>query len=183
MEDYDSGVPRGMQKSKDTDEYVKEQLEKNDEMYGADLREQYGEDVAELSNKIIGKLSKEEYEKLMEEQIDIYDRLGHLFVQGYRPMHDVVQDIVKHHHEFLGHFGRFYTPEVYEQLADTYQNDARFVEFFDQFAKGMTPWFADAIRIYVETIAEDEEEEPEGDVEEDETPQQNEAAPEGPVEE
>lgn len=130
------------------DGFVKEQIDKNEQAYGAEVREKYGDKVMDESNAKMGKLSKKEFEALQEQGDVIYKELAACFTSGVDPASSEAQEVVSKHFAYLGNFGDFYTKEVYLNMGEMYAGDERFVAFYDEYATGLANWFKEAIESF-----------------------------------
>lgn len=136
-----------MSDSEKFDGFVQQQIQENEDKYGAEVRQKYGDKAMDEANARIGKLSKAEYEALQAQHEQIYSDLAGLFTSGLAADDEQVQAVIRRHHDFLGNYGT-YTLEMYQGLGQTYASDERFVAFYDEFAVGLAAFLHQAIDIY-----------------------------------
>ena len=79
----------------------------------------------------------------------IRDDFAAVFRTGVAPEDEPVQALVKSHYEWVC---LFWTPnrEQYIGLCEMYASDARFVEYYDVKANGLTDFLGKAIRVWSE---------------------------------
>lgn len=130
------------------DPFVAAQLKANDEQYGDELRAKYGDELISQSTAFMSKFTQGEFEKLMDDQFKIYAVLASMKRAGEGPRSDVVQEMTERHLRFLEKMGDYFNIPAYRGLGESYVNDERFEEFFEQFEPGMAAWFNEAIQFY-----------------------------------
>jgi DNA-binding transcriptional MerR regulator len=133
------------------DPFVKEQLEKNDERYGEEMRATFGDERFDRRYDSLSNLDKKGFEKLNAGFDEMHKRMAHCMRQGNTPDSEAAQELIGEHHAYLGKFGDFYTVEVYRQLGASYSADARFRAHYEAIAPGFATWLSSAIEVYCQT--------------------------------
>lgn len=130
--------------------FKKQQVEKNEATYGAELREKYTEKVVETSNKQFLNMSKEEYEKMQETEATLLQLLSKVLETGNLESEEA-KEVCKLHKQWLGYTWSFYSAEAHKGLAQMYVADERFTAYYEKKAgEGAAEVLRDIIQKYAE---------------------------------
>lgn len=118
--------------------------------YYQSLVSRYGIELMEQSERYFRQLNKAKLEEIFDELCTLYAILGSMKKAGETPNSEVVQEMIHRHYSFFKKFGDFYNIPAYQQLAESYVQDKRYLDFFDDFAPNMATWLYEAICSYCE---------------------------------
>lgn len=141
---------RGETSMNDQDRFAgfkKEKLEENERLYGKEIRESYGEERVEAANQKWLKLSESEMQKMQELETELRQTLAEAAGQQ-NPNEALAQRACRLHRAWLGYTWPQYSPEAHKGLAQMYEADPRFAEYYDKMAPGGTAFLCEAIRCY-----------------------------------
>lgn len=127
--------------------FKRELLEKNEEKYGAEIREKYGEDTVNRSNELFGKMSEEQYKAMQQTEQEMFAALAEALESG-DPAGEAAQRAADLHKQWLGNTWTQYSKEAHAGLAQMYVDDERFKAYYDSKAEGLAVMLRDAILIY-----------------------------------
>lgn len=130
--------------------FKKQQVEKNEAMYGAEVREKYNDKIVEASNKQFLNMSKEEYEKMQETEATLLQLLSRVLETGNLESEEA-KEVCKLHKQWLGYTWSFYSIEAHKGLAEMYVADERFTAYYEKKAgQGAAEVLRDIIQKYAE---------------------------------
>lgn len=127
-------------------------LEKNEELFGSEVRANYGKDAATASNKKWMDMSENQHRAMEALSTEILADLKAAVLSRSEPSSEDGISIAKKHREWLGFTWPSYSPEAHKGLGEMYMSDARFTTFYDSEVAGCAAYLRDAIATYVETI-------------------------------
>ena len=123
-------------------------IAKNEEAYGAEIREKFGDKVIDDSNAHI--------KGLTQAQFDEAERLGQELADALRaamatnnPAGDLAQKAFELHKQWLMVFNPNYSKEYHLGLAEMYVADERFKATYDEIAPGCAEFLRDVIGVFV----------------------------------
>jgi DNA-binding transcriptional MerR regulator len=115
--------------------------------YEAEVRERWGEtDAYRESLRRTKSYTKEDWARIKAEGEEVVTRLAELKAAGRRPDDDEVVEAVE---RYRLHLDRWFYPvsrEMHVRLAELYEADPRYGEYFEQRGEGLTAFVAAAIR-------------------------------------
>lgn len=127
--------------------FKKDLVGKNEQAYGAEIREKYGDKAVDDSNAHLMGLTQEQYDEGERLRITVEEALKTAFETG-DPASEAAQKACDLHRQWLCVFYPNYTKEYHMGLAEMYVADERYRANYDKIAKGCTEFFRDAIKIY-----------------------------------
>lgn len=132
-------------KNKDKFEgFKKELINKNEENYGAEIREKYGDDIVDKSNAKIMGMSEEKYNEFKQLEKEIIDTLN-LAMDSGNPKGELAMKACELHKKWLGYTWNFYSKEAHRNLGEMYIGDERFKRHYDKNREGMAKFLRDAL--------------------------------------
>ena len=124
--------------------FKKELINKNEEKYGAEIREKYGDDVVDKSNAKMMGMSEEKYEEFKQLEKEIIDTLN-LAMDSGNPKGELAMKACELHKKWLGYTWSFYSKEAHRNLGEMYVQDERFKKYYDDNRAGMAEFLRDAL--------------------------------------
>lgn len=124
-------------------------IEENEKQYGLEIRDKYGDDIVDNSNAKMMGLTSEKYEKVQELSRQINESLKIALDQG-NPSSELAQKVCALHKEWVELFWNNYSKEAHLGLAQTYVDDPRFRQYYDDIEEGCAEFLYEAIKIYCE---------------------------------
>jgi DNA-binding transcriptional MerR regulator len=117
--------------------------------YEDEVVQRWGQAAYDSSNRALTRLGKAGQAARGAEHTAIATALGQASAAGLEPGSDVVQGLVRRHHDWVS---VFWTPgrEAYQGLGRMYVDDPRFAATYDKFGEGTSVLLRDAIVIYAE---------------------------------
>lgn len=129
--------------------FKKEMIDRNEKLYGKEIREKYGEETVAQSNKKFGSLSKEDYAHAEAVQKEMFDNLKQALNIGADPGSTEAQKAADLHRQWLSFFWAAYSPEAHAGLAKMYVADPRFTAYYDdRVGRNAAKLLRDAVLIY-----------------------------------
>lgn len=123
-------------------------IEKNEEAYGKEIREQYGEEAVLASYGKLKDMTEEQYEAVNQLQLQLFDRLKEVMEQE-EPSEDLMMEIGELHKRWLNFYWVKYSTNAHAGLAHMYLLDERFTAYYDdQVMPGATKLLVDCIHLY-----------------------------------
>lgn len=130
--------------------FKKDQIRRNEEQFGEEIREKYGEDVVEQSNKKFGGLSAEEYQAMEALTEKLNKKLAQATGNG-NPASEEGQAVAQLHQEWI--IGAWpeglYDEEKHYNLSVMYVQDERFRAYYEKLAPGAAEYLHEALKIYL----------------------------------
>lgn len=127
----------------------KQDVTKNDTMYGRELRERYDEQQIIQSNEHYLNLDQSTFESMRKTENKLVDLMRDYLVAETKNK-ELRFKIFETHKKWLTYFGMTYSKEYHQGLALMYQEDERFKDYYNQKAVG----FAEALSgIILEFVA------------------------------
>lgn len=129
--------------------FKKEQIGRNEKLYGKEIREKYGEEKVKAFYQKFAGLSKEDYSRAEALQNDLFGHLKAALESGTGPRSSEAQKAADLHRQWLSFFWTAYTPEAHAGLAKMYVEDPRFTAYYeDRVGKNAAVLLRDAVLIY-----------------------------------
>lgn len=123
--------------------------------YEQEARERWGDAAVDKSNARLNKLGERGRKELGEVFGELFARLAAL--RGEAPASETAQAAIgEMFRVFNANFGT-YTPEAFGNLGRMYVDDERFTRNIDQFGEGLAAFLAEAMGIYAERRANEQE--------------------------
>ena len=119
----------------------------NEATYGAEAREKYSDAVIDASNAKMMGLTAAQYEHTQALSRQINESLKSALAQG-DPGSASAQAVCALHRTWLEYFWPHYSKEAHWGLAQTYADDPRFKQYYDDIADGCAVFLRDALQIY-----------------------------------
>lgn len=125
--------------------FKRDLVDKNEERYGAEVRERFGDDTVDESNRKMLKMSKQEYADFRALEEQIRSELERAVDAGDDPAGETGERICSMHRTWLGYTWPAYSAEAHRGLAKSYVADDRFRSYYDRSVEGCAAWLRDAI--------------------------------------
>ena len=125
-------------------------INKNEKQFGAEIRERYGDDEIDASNAKLAGMSKGQWERARGLEQLIKDKLLEAIERGEGPDGLIAQEACDLHRQWLNAFWKegMYSKERHKGLADAYEADNRFKDYYEQIAPGAAHFFREAVTVY-----------------------------------
>lgn len=115
--------------------------------YAEEAEERWGDTAAyRESTRRAKAYSGDDWARIHQEAEGIVAALARLMAGGRAPDDDDALDLAERHRQHIDRWFYPCPPRMHAGLADMYQADARFGEYFEKRAEGLTAFVADAIR-------------------------------------
>lgn len=124
--------------------FKKEIIDKNEKMYGKEIREKYGDKEVEEANRKMMNMSEEEFEETKALEKKIIESLKEALKTG-DVRSDLAKETVSLHKKWICMHWNKFSIEAYRGLANMYVYDERFKEYYDKHGEGMAVFLRDAI--------------------------------------
>lgn len=132
-------------------------IQRNEELYGTELREKYGSAAIDASNRKLLHMTEEEYSHFQTLGNQILEDLNRAVSAGLSPSGEEGRRIFQQHREWLCMTWNFYHPEAHKSLAETYTADSRFQGYYDRKTPGCAEFLKQAILFWADaSVAESE---------------------------
>lgn len=137
-----------MKDSEKFEGFKKAEIEKNEQSYGKEIRENYGDEVVDDSYKKFQGLSEEEYQKMNDLGEKIRFLLDEAISEGKVPDSSLGKEIAEMHKKWLSYTWNTYSKEAHQQMGEMYVADPRFKVYYDVNGEGRAAFLRDAINYY-----------------------------------
>ncbi|GMA08498.1 MerR family transcriptional regulator [Tetragenococcus halophilus subsp. flandriensis] len=128
--------------------FKKERLDKNEKLYGEEIREKYGEETIEKSNKKFMNLSKADFQKMQEVEDELFEKLGQLAISQDLTSQEA-KEVYNLHKQWLMYSWPNYSAKAHKSLVDMYLADNRFADYYNNRAgKDVASLLHDAVIKY-----------------------------------
>lgn len=128
-------------------------IAKNEKNYGQEVREAYGNAAANGSNALLKSMTEDSFAEMQALGNEINELLKSAIETGASANSITGEAIAKKHKKWLKFTWKAYSPEAHVGLAQSYVDDSRFSEFYEQnAAKGAAQLLRDAIMAHVNNI-------------------------------
>ena len=127
--------------------FKEQQIEKNEERYGQEIREKYGEETVRESNKQFKNMSESDYQEFQSLEQEIIDHLIKL-TPSKDPSTEEAQELAAMHKEWLSFTWPNYSPEAHAGLVEMYVADERFKSYYDKHVENGAEFLKEAVLIY-----------------------------------
>lgn len=124
--------------------FKKEMIDKNEETYGAEIRQTHGDTEVDESNKKMLNMSEEEYGRFIELGTEIIDELEHAVTEGISPESETGRKVVSLHKEWLSMTWPKYNVRAHQNLTEMYLADERFKQHYDRQVPGCAEFLKEA---------------------------------------
>ena len=132
-------------------------IQRNEKLYGTELREKYGNAAIDASNRKLLHMTEFEYSHFQTLGNQILEDLEHAVSVGLSPSGEEGRRIFQQHREWLCMTWNFYHPEAHKSLAETYTADSRFQGYYDRKTPGCAEFLKQAILFWADaSVAESE---------------------------
>jgi len=129
--------------------FKKDLVRKNEEEYGAEVREKYGNKRVDESNAKMMNLTQEQYDDMQALAAEIISGLEQAVVQKADPTREEGLHLAKMHMDWLAFTWKEYSKEAHLGLAQMYVDDERFTAYYDSRVKGCAAFLRDAVSAFV----------------------------------
>lgn len=134
--------------------FKKEQVQRNERLYGKEIREKYGKEAVQQSNRKLLGMTPKEYGEYQNIEHLLNDTLLEAFQTG-NPAGKAAQKTAALHREWLSFTWETYTPEAHAALAQMYVDDPRFTAYYDRIQPGLAKFLRDTVKIYTDRQKKD----------------------------
>ena len=124
--------------------FKKELIDKNEEIYGSEIRKKYGENTIDKSNAKIMGMTQEDYNNFKQLEKEIIDTLNLAMDEG-DSKGKLAMKACELHKKWLSYTWNFYSKEAHRNLGEMYTQDERFKKYYDDNRKGMAEFLRDAL--------------------------------------
>ena len=124
--------------------FKKELIDKNEEIYGSEIRKKYGENTIDKSNAKIMGMTQEDYNNFKQLEKEIIDTLNLAMDEG-DPKGKLAMKACELHKKWISYTWNFYSKEAHRNLGEMYTQDERFKKYYDDNRKGMAEFLRDAL--------------------------------------
>ncbi|WP_251520075.1 MULTISPECIES: MerR family transcriptional regulator [Staphylococcus] len=128
--------------------FKQDMIDKNEALYGDEIREKYGNDMIDKSNAKVMGMSEKDFQQFKQLEHEILELLADAY-QTQDPTSEEAQLLADKHRQWLTYTWPRYTKEAHLGLAEMYIADERFTAYYDKHVKGGTQFLRDAIAEYV----------------------------------
>lgn len=126
-----------------------QEVEKNEEAYGGELRAAYGDDVVDEANRRYVGMGEAGHMRADELELAIKDQLRRAMGAGDARGPEAKRLVAMHAAWLKMHWPEgLYTPEVHRSLADGYLADERFRGYYEAVAPGAAQFLRDAVHTW-----------------------------------
>lgn len=132
--------------------FKKEQIQKNEETYGAEIRGKYGDTEVDASNRKMLNMSEKEWEDFQKLEEEIRRKLETGVRTGMLPDSEEAKEIVQLHKAWLCKTWTKYTLEAHKGVAAMYVMDERFQQYYDREVPGCAELLKQAVEYWAERI-------------------------------
>lgn len=127
--------------------FKRELIDKNEQKYGAEIREKYGSDDVEASNARLKGMTQKQYDEAQRLLAELNEALAAAVADG-DPAGKLAQNACALHEKWLKIYYPKYTREYHRGLGQMYADDERFAAYYEKIAPGCAAFLRDAIKIY-----------------------------------
>ncbi|WP_100372102.1 MerR family transcriptional regulator [Bacillus sp. FJAT-45037] len=127
--------------------FKKQLIEKNEKMYGDEVREKYGEEAVEQSNQVMKNMTKEQHEAVTRLSEEVNEALR-LAMKTGDPAGELAQKAADLHKQWINFYWGQYSKDAHLGLAQMYVSDERFTAYYDKIEPGAAVFLRDAIAVY-----------------------------------
>lgn len=124
-------------------------IEKNERLYGMEIRKKYGEESVEQNYRKLRGMTPEQFRRLQTLERELNGSLLKAFRTG-DPSGAEGQHAAGLHRQWLSFFWNRYTPEAHAGLARMYESDPRFTAYYDKMQPGLAAFLKEAVLVYTE---------------------------------
>ena len=122
-------------------------IDKNEQMYGDEIREKYGDEVVNQCNVRMKNMLQEQYDEGERLRIACEDALKSAIATG-DPAGELAQRACDLHRQWLTVYNPCYNKEYHKGLGEMYVADERFTANYEKIAPGCAVFLRDAINVY-----------------------------------
>ena len=123
-------------------------IERNEELYGEELRHKYGEDSILATYGKLKTMTEEQFEAVNQLELQLFDRLKE-GLESQPPSNELMLEIAELHKRWLSFYWVKYSENAHVGLAHMYLLDERFKTYYDdRVMPGATKLLVDSIKHY-----------------------------------
>lgn len=111
--------------------FKREAIDKNEEMYGEEVRRKYGKEASKEFNKKFLSLSEEEFKNKDEIEEEMIVELRKV-VQDRDLDSSSAKKVFENHRKWLNYYWTKYSKEAHAMLAESYVQDERFADYYNK---------------------------------------------------
>lgn len=127
-------------------------VKKNEEKYGAEIREKYGNVQIDASNQTLLNMTEGEWEEFQRLEAEILKNLKKCVLDGSSPESEAAKEVVVLHKKWLCGLWKRYTPKMHKGTAQLYTVDERFAAYYDREVSGCAKFLEQAISRWADRI-------------------------------
>lgn len=130
--------------------FKKNQIRRNEDRFGEEIREKYGDKVVEQSNEKFGGLSAEDYQQMEILTEKLNEKLANATKNG-EPASEEGQEVAKLHQKWIiaAWPEGLYDEEKHYNLSLMYVEDERFRAYYEKIAPGVAEYLHEALKVYL----------------------------------
>ncbi|MDR0347770.1 MAG: MerR family transcriptional regulator [Coriobacteriales bacterium] len=149
---YEEGIP--MSDTEKFEAFKQEALLKNEERYGAEIREKYGDDIVDASNRLYAGMTAEDYAEMEALTEQLSAMLKEAAIKG-DPKTSLAQEVAAMHKRWLGFFWPEYSPEAHRGVTQMYVDDPRFSAYYEKIVPDGATFLRDAVWAWLDEAKTD----------------------------
>lgn len=127
--------------------FKKNMIDKNEEMYGKEVRENFGDEVVNKSNSKLMGMSEEKYAETTRLAEEIMATLKEA-MKTVDPAGELAQKAASLHKKWLMSYWDSYSEDAHAGLAQMYVDDERFKAYYDKEQPGTAEFLRDAVIVF-----------------------------------
>ncbi|MBS7218098.1 MAG: MerR family transcriptional regulator [Oscillospiraceae bacterium] len=132
--------------------FKRQAVERNEALYGREVREQYGDAQMDEANAAVMGLTQEQYQTWTGLGEEIREGLEYAVAEELPPEGEEGRRIAALHRRWLTLTGNRYDPGKHRGLAALYTEDPRFTAYYDRNLPGCAQFLRDAVERWAETL-------------------------------
>lgn len=140
------GIP--MNDNEKFEGFKRELIDRNEALYGAEIREIYSDAAVDAANAKLMNLTPEQYAEMQQVEADLLRLLDEAFATG-DPTCKAACNAAEAHKRWLGYTWGEYTPEAHSGLVEMYVVDERFAAYYDRGVPGRAAFLRDAVHAWL----------------------------------
>lgn len=123
-----------MQNEEKFEGFKQELVNKNEALYGEEIRKKYGDAAISSSNKLLLSLGKEKFDEMQALGQEINALLKEAVAKKAAPTSEICKSIAQKHKTWLSYTWAEYSAQAHKGLCEMYVADERFANYYDNAA-------------------------------------------------
>jgi DNA-binding transcriptional MerR regulator len=130
----------------------KDLVSENERKYGEEVRTKYGDGEMEASSRKMMDMTKEDYDHFQKLEESIKKSLEEAVKAKESPQHESGKEITGLHKEWLSMTLKQYSASVHKGIAQMYEADSRFTQYYDENVAGCAKYLNEAVNYWADKI-------------------------------